>query len=258
MSRAEYLAEGVTLYQGDCREILPSLGQFDAVVTDPPYAVSLSGSSSQFKKLPGQGTRKLAFFEGDDDWKSMTDLVIDAINITINPKPLSVYVWCGHRQFGAIQDLLSANGYSTRFLVWSKLCPAPAPPGAGYQSGAELCVYGYLPGRKFRRGVFNNVIVADSYRYGQPGKVDHPTQKPMETVYPLISISTDHNDAVLDPFMGSGTTGVAAVKLGRKFTGIELEPKYFDIACRRISEAMKQPDMFVEQPKPVAKQEALL
>jgi site-specific DNA-methyltransferase (adenine-specific) len=54
----------------------------------------------------------------------------------------------------------------------------------------------------------------------------------------------------LDPFMGSGTTGVAAVKLGRKFIGIEIEPKYFDIACRRISEALKQPDMFIEKPKP--------
>ena len=54
---------------------------------------------------------------------------------------------------------------------------------------------------------------------------------------------------ILDPFMGSGTTGVAAVKLGRKFIGIEIEPKYFDIACKRISDALKQPDMFVEQPK---------
>jgi DNA modification methylase len=61
---------------------------------------------------------------------------------------------------------------------------------------------------------------------------------------------------ILDPFMGSGTTGVAAVKLGRKFIGIEIEPKYFDIACRRISEALKQPDMFIEPHKP-AKQEAM-
>ena len=61
---------------------------------------------------------------------------------------------------------------------------------------------------------------------------------------------------ILDPFMGSGTTGVAAVKLGRKFIGIEIEPKYFDIACRRISEALKQPDFFIEPHKP-AKQEAM-
>ena len=58
-------------------------------------------------------------------------------------------------------------------------------------------------------------------------------------------------ETILDPFMGSGTTGVAAVKLGRKFIGIEIEPKYFDIACKRISDALKQPDMFIERPKPV-------
>ena len=63
--------------------------------------------------------------------------------------------------------------------------------------------------------------------------------------------------AVLDPFMGSGTTGVAAARHGRRFIGCEIEPKYFDIACRRISEALKQPDHFIEPPK-VAKQQAML
>jgi DNA modification methylase len=73
----------------------------------------------------------------------------------------------------------------------------------------------------------------------------------------LIERATFYDDHIVDPFMGSGTTGVAAVKLGRKFTGIEINEKYFDIACRRITEALKQPDLFVEPPKP-AKQEALL
>ena len=84
---------------------------------------------------------------------------------------------------------------------------------------------------------------------------DHPTQKPVELMQWCIGYAPDAR-SVFDPFMGSGTTGVAAVKLGRKFIGIEIEPKYFDIACRRISEALKQPDMFIEPPKP-AKQEAL-
>jgi DNA modification methylase len=71
-----------------------------------------------------------------------------------------------------------------------------------------------------------------------------------------ISFIPDHL-AILDPFMGSGTTGVAAVSLGRKFTGIEIDDTYFDIACRRIEAALKQPDFFVEAPKPV-RQEVLL
>jgi DNA modification methylase len=88
----------------------------------------------------------------------------------------------------------------------------------------------------------------------QDGK-EHPTQKPLEVMRWCIRQLPPPGLRILDPFMGSGTTGVAAVKLGRKFIGIEIEPKYFDIACRRISEALKQPDMFIESPKP-AKQEA--
>ncbi|MFN8992864.1 MAG: DNA methyltransferase, partial [Pseudomonadota bacterium] len=80
---------------------------------------------------------------------------------------------------------------------------------------------------------------------------DHPTQKPIEVMRWVIGHLPDDARTILDPFMGSGTTGVAAVKLGRKFIGIEIEPKYFDIACKRISDALKQPDMFIERPKPV-------
>lgn len=85
----------------------------------------------------------------------------------------------------------------------------------------------------------------------------HPTTKPLELMEWCIQQLPHESSVVLDPFMGSGTTGVACVKLGRKFVGIEIEPKYFDIACKRISSALKQPDFFVEKPKP-AKQEALL
>jgi site-specific DNA-methyltransferase (adenine-specific) len=84
----------------------------------------------------------------------------------------------------------------------------------------------------------------------------HPTQKPVALFDYLVRTYTDAGNVICDPFMGSGTTGVAAVKLGRKFTGIEIDPGYFDIACKRISDALKQPDMFIEPPKP-AKQEAL-
>jgi site-specific DNA-methyltransferase (adenine-specific) len=71
-----------------------------------------------------------------------------------------------------------------------------------------------------------------------------------------VSLASRRNETIIDPFMGSGTTGVACAKLGRKFIGIEIEPKYFDIACRRIEAAYKQPDLFHEKPKP-AKQEAM-
>jgi site-specific DNA-methyltransferase (adenine-specific) len=84
--------------------------------------------------------------------------------------------------------------------------------------------------------------------------IEHPCPKPAVYMDWLATFASLPGETILDPFMGSGTTGVAAVKLGRKFIGIEIEPKYFDIACKRISEALKQPDMFIERPKS-AKQE---
>jgi DNA modification methylase len=80
-------------------------------------------------------------------------------------------------------------------------------------------------------------------------RVDHPCPRPFEQVEYVVETFTCDGDSVLDPFMGSGTTGVACAKLGRKFIGIEIEPKYFDIACRRIEQAYKQPDFFVKQPE---------
>jgi site-specific DNA-methyltransferase (adenine-specific) len=86
---------------------------------------------------------------------------------------------------------------------------------------------------------------------------EHQTEKPIPLMRELVGLFTQPDSIILDPFMGSGTTGVAAVKLGRRFIGVEIEPRYFDIACRRIAEALKQPDFFVERPAP-AKQEAFL
>lgn len=255
--RKEVIGEA-TLYLGDCLEILPTLGPVEAVVTDPPYSVSLAGTSGSFTRLNRKGTRSLNFFEGDTDWPAMTAKVVERVAAAVRLSPLSVYCWCGHRQFGPLNEMLEAVGYSTRFLVWNKKCPAPAPPRSGWQSGAELCLYGYKSGRQFADGQFKNVLTADSYRFGQPGKVDHPTQKPLGVIEPLLLVSTLPGASVLDPFMGSGTTGVACAKMGRRFIGIEIDEGYFEIACRRIREAYAQPDMLIEAARPAPKQETLL
>ena len=251
--RTEVIGDCI-LHNADCRDVLETLGKVDAVVTDPPYSVSVAGSA-----FTSKGTRRLDFFNGDDDWQHMTDTVLEraAKVLDVLGERASMFWWCGHRQFGRLVELFEHAGYSTRFIVWRKECPPPSPPGSGVQSGAELCVYAYPKGRTFHGNQINNVIDSDSYRFGQPGKVDHPTQKPLNVIQPLLNIATNPGDTVLDIFMGSGTTGVAAAKTGRKFIGIEIEPKYFDIACRRIEQAYKQPDFFVPQPaKP--KQEAML
>lgn len=89
-----------TLYLGDCMEVMPTLGKVDAIVTDPPYSVSLAGSSGSFTRIGNKGTRKLSFFEGDTDWAAMTASVVERIGAALDLGPLSVYCWCGHRQFG--------------------------------------------------------------------------------------------------------------------------------------------------------------
>ena len=233
-----------TLYCGDCRDILPTLGKVDAVIGDPPYSVSVAGA--KVISQPGKGVRNLDFFAGDTDWAAMTGLVVDAYSLAIASEPKTVIAWCGHRQIGPLTAMLEERGYSTRLLFWSKRCPPPSAPGAGFAQSVEQAVYGYLPGRSWNGGQYDfNRFEADSYRFGQPGKVDHPTQKPLNLMKWNVDKLTDVDQTIQDPFMGSGTTGVAAVKMGRDFIGIEREPKYFDIACKRIEDAQRQKDLFI-------------
>jgi DNA modification methylase len=218
MTRIETLAEGVTLYLGDCREILPTLGKVDAVVTDPPYGI---GKDGQKRTTGGHGGRKGYEFLGWDKERphARTFLAI------LEAAPQHV-IWGGNY----FADLLPAAG---KWLVWDK--------GQRInQSDGELA-WTSLQGALRIFDVNRVALLTDG--------AEHPTQKPVEIMRWSI-LELDEPQTILDPFMGSGTTGVAAVKLGRKFIGIEIEQKYFDIACRRISEALKQPDMFIERPAP--------
>ena len=124
-----------------------------------------------------------------------------------------------------------------------------------------MAMYGYRPGAWFgdKSTKRVNVFKADSYRNGirKSEKVDHPTQKWLPLIGQIVSFIVPMNGSCVDPFMGSGTTGVAAIQLGRKFIGIEREEKYFDIACKRIEQAVAQGQLFEpERTKQV--QEALL
>jgi site-specific DNA-methyltransferase (adenine-specific) len=229
-----YEDDSVTLYHGDCAEILPGLTA-DLLLTDPPYSLSVG---QDHENVPGKGTRRLNFFEGDRDWRAMTGGVVDRIMLAAAGVS-AAYVWCGHRQFGPLVDEFERADWKTRFLVWNKLCPVPAPPGVGWDSAAELCVYAFRDGRKWVVPTGTkcpNVIHADSYRHGQPGKLDHPTQKPPTTASIPITFSTDPGDVVLDPFAGSGTTLRVAKDLGRQAIGIEIEERYCEVIAKRLSQ----------------------
>lgn len=219
----KYLAEGVTLYLGDCREILPTLGKVDAVVTDPPYG---TGCAPRGGKTAGS-----------INFNDVPDLPWDTLDVgwIEQVRHAAIAAFCHPSTTPMIGSKMNSDG----LLIYVKSNPSP------FGTSIEVCVT-----RGFGRWSPQHVEAYNAFN----GQV-HPTQKPLEVMEFVCSRAPD--GIILDPFMGSGTTGVAAVNLGRKFIGIEIEPKYFDIACRRIDEALKQPDMFIERPKP-ARQEVLL
>ena len=225
MSRIEQLAEGVTLHLGDCREILPTLGRVDAVVTDPPYGINKDGKK---RTTGGHGGRKAYEFLGWD--AERPDPEIFSLLLSAGSQHV---IWGGNY----FADLFPPTG---KWLVWDKGQRINQSDGelAWTSSQGALRIF-----------ELNRVALMTDGAF-------HPTQKPIEIMRWSI-LQLDSPKTILDPFMGSGSTGVAAVNLGRHFFGIEREPKYFDIACRRIQAALDAPDMFVEAPKP-AKQEAML
>jgi DNA modification methylase len=134
-------------------------------------------------------------------------------------------------------------------MVWIKPDAMPQFNGQGPSVGHEMLVSAwYGPGySRWNGGGRPGTFV---YVKNTPGGSEHPTQKPLSLISELVSLFSFPGDIVCDPFMGSGTAGVAAIKLGRKFTGIEIDQKYFDISCRRINESLNQPDLFIAPPTP--------
>ncbi len=230
MMRKEILAEGIEIYLGDCRKILPMLGKIDAVVTDPPYGINVNTDSTRFSG----GVRTAAKRSIGIDYGASVVGDETPFNPSILPCADDTIIW-GWNNFAAAMPRGAA-------LVWIKTADAAF---GTFLSDAEIAWFSRGHGVYCFRDLSNK---------SEARRRVHPTQKPIPLMQWCIQKT---KGTVLDPFMGSGTTGVAAVKLGRKFIGIEIEPKYFEIACRRITEALKQPDMFIERPKP-AKQTSML
>jgi len=216
---------GVTLYCADCRDVLPTLGKVDAVVTDPPYGINIGGSGTIGGSVPigGSGTITAVKDYGVSDWDKhgMSAEQWAAIK---NVSRCWI-VWGGNH----LADVL---GSSSGVLIWDKRCQD------GWNdsfSEAEIAWTNAITRTKALRHLW-----AGALRASESGADvrQHPTQKPVAVMSWCLSFI--EAETILDPFMGSGTTGVACVRLGRKFIGIEIEPKYFDIAVRRIESAMDE------------------
>jgi site-specific DNA-methyltransferase (adenine-specific)/modification methylase len=213
-------------------DILPTLGKVDAVITDPPYGISLTNHDTTGR------------FRAMRDWTIAND---DSLQVAEQ-----VYSWAVHRGLALLMfcspDLPIPGEWRNR-LVWHK-------PGLGMGGDPSKCWRRdweliLIRKNKTLSGGRDSAILSYEIR---PNEFLHPTQKPVGLMSYLIKKMGAA--APLDPFMGSGTTGVAAIQLGRKFIGIEREPKYFDIACKRIEQAVAQGQLF--EPEPIKQEQVSL
>ena len=209
--------DDATLYLGDCLEILPMLDKVDAVVTDPPYGMLVdTGKLRRIGKPVGYEWHDVE--HAGTEWMSLL-LAIDVPTV-----------------------LFGANNYASKlpdhpgWIVWDKQAD-----GFAQGSPAELAWTNCLTNLRMFRLNYRGFTTNSDPKY-------HAMQKPLALMKWVLGLREIPQGTVLDPFMGSGTTGVACVKLGRKFIGIEIEPKYFDITCKRIEAAYAQGDMFIEPP----------
>lgn len=194
-----------TLYLGDCLKLMPSLCSVDAIVTDPPYGV---GFAEWDQSIP--------------DWLPAARALASRVVFTTAPTTL----WDYPRP------------------DWLAACARPGATARTAQGGFNHWIPVLVYGAKFSKDMRYLPPVANPQRREYPSGYAHPSPKPVELMRWLVAEASQSGEMVLDPFMGSGTTGAAAIALDRKFIGIEIEPKYFDIACERIHAAYAQGRLF--------------
>jgi DNA modification methylase len=221
LEKSRVVIGDAVLYCEDAEFVIPTLMKVDALVTDPPYGIGEADGKNARRgtaKYPGQDF-------GCDGW---------------DDEPVSPDLMNAIRSKARWQIIFGGNYYSlpatSCWLVWDKQTN-------GDFADCELAWTNLPKAVRRLKFMWNGMLRA----HGEP-RGDHPTQKPVGVMKWCIEHLPGDVETILDPFMGSGTTGVAAVKMGKKFIGIERERKYFDIACRRIGDAYRQPDMFVAAP----------
>lgn len=225
-----------TLYCGDCMHILSTLERIDAIVTDPPYGLGeRTGTISKNRQ------HKNNYGVYEDTYENLIESII--------PRFKQALSLCG-------RAVITTGGKH----AWEY--PKPDVLGSFYQpASCGMCPWGrqtmqpiLFYGKDPRAG--KTIQHTTRVLTEASSSKEHPCAKPINATMWMVERASLSGEVVLDPFMGSGTTGVACVKMGRSFIGIELDEDYFNIACKRIQEAYDQPDMFTEYKKPV--QESLI
>ncbi len=220
-----------TLYCGDCMDILPTLPKVDAVITDPPYGIGLGSTSGSGG---GHGLKIAAYESFDDSYESFVNAVVPAINMALDKATR-----------GAVFSGPHIHEQKKPDAIGGVYCSAAAARHCwGFKSFLPLLLYGGAP--DLHKGSKHTAIASNETV--DKRSIYHPVPKPLGWMLWAVSLASRSSETILDPFMGSGTTGVAAIQLGRSFIGIEREPKYFDIACKRIEQAVAQGQLFAPEP----------
>lgn len=236
-TRKEVIGES-ELYLGDAMEIMPALQKSHLAVSDVPYALTTGGVSKSSKTMSGifamhnyanDGQLVMATIPFPEMMAAIHNALVDNADC---------YVMANDKNVHPLTDAALGAGFQFHnLLAWDKVTPTP---NRWYMKNLEFTVYLW----KGKARTINNPSSKQLIRGGIDKVTAHPTEKPVYLMSEYILNSSKPGEVVLDPFMGSGTTGVAAVQTGRKFIGIELNEEFFDLSCRRLREARQAPDMF--------------
>ena len=232
----------VQLYRGDCLDVLSEIGRVDHVITDPPYGEHTHSKQWIGAALTTDAKPRVSTAHKELGFAPLTEqLRVDLlIWVEMNcPRWLlafsdieGVYPWKRAIEIIPLDYI--------RACIWDKVDGAPQFTGDRPAAGAEAIVVAHPSGAKRwngggKRGVYRHAV------NGESGAKPHPSTKPVPLMLELVMDFTDYDDLILDPFMGSASTGVACIRTARRFIGIELDPKYFAVAVERIERELSHP-----------------
>lgn len=229
------------LILGDCSEIIPTLPNVNSIIMDGPYELS---SVSPGDKHYGMSLGK---FESDA-YKE----IVSGFDLAIFDKlekicsPFNMFCFCSNKQISKIMQYHEQKKRSTTLIIWHKTNAAPFANGV-WRGDIEYIIHARDIGATFLGDAREKKKVS---QYPIVNDFSHPTVKPLALIQKYVKICSNEGDIILDPYMGSGTSGIACVKMGRKFIGCEINPEYFAIACSRIEDAYRQTDILMSHINP--------
>lgn len=224
------ITDHFTLIHGDALEILPTITGMDCLVTDPPYALTSGGNTTG--EMSGCFSRDQydnsgAFFDDIPEWADFMPLLHGCLRDTAH-----AYIMADSKnQFEMQAQALAAGFRFHNLLYWDK---GTCTPNRWYMKNAEYVGF-FFKGKAFP---INDCSSKQGIHVAQRDESLHPTEKPVHLMQHYITNSTRPGETVIDPFMGTGTTGVAAVRAGRKFVGIEKDQRWFDVAAQRLQDCV--------------------